>query len=138
MAVPIEETEVMEEAEEFPLEDSTLVRKKGFTGLTIIAMAGAVAILVSAAYILFSFSLPKILQSPNWLILAFRMFVLLVIGLSIPYFLGLYLISRLTTNFFDRFYNPPEGTNSRDLILSRLYGYGGFVPIRGEQLEPLP
>src|SRR5512140_2625773 len=111
MAIPIEETEMVEEAEEFPLEDSTLVRRKGMTGLTIIAIAGAIAILVSAAYILFSFSLPKILPSPNWLILAFRTFILLVIGLSIPYFIALYLISRITISFFDRFYNPPEGTN---------------------------
>lgn len=136
MAVPPDEVEFLEEEQDgFPLEDSTLVNKKGVSGLTIIAIAAAIAILVGVTYIVFSFSLPRILPDLNWFVVTVRTFILLLMGVSVPYLVVLYLISRNASTFFDRFYAPPEGTESRDLILSRLYGYGPRVPIRGEQLS---
>jgi len=135
MAGPTEETAALEETEDLRNEDRSNVVRKGPTGLTVIAIGAAIAIVVSATYILFTFSLPTILGQDNWLVMAFRTYIMLLIGLSIPYFVVLALISRITGQFFDRFYSPPEGTNARDLILSRLYGYGSMVPIRSEQLS---
>lgn len=135
MTVPLEQEELLDETEVTSTEETSSIARKGPAGLTVIAMAAAIAILLSATYIFFTFSLPRIENDVNWLVRSFQIFILLLAGLSIPYFGILYLISRLTTTFFDRLYSPPEGTQSRDLILSRLYGFGSRVPIRGEQLS---
>ncbi len=138
MAVPFDETEEVEEGEVFPIEDSSIVTKKEVSSVSIIIFSVIIAVLLSATYILFSFSLPGLLGKDIWLALTARTFVLLLIGLFIPYAIAFFFIFRFAGSFFHRFYNPPEGANPRELIVSRLYGYGPFVPIRNERLLPQP
>jgi regulator of protease activity HflC (stomatin/prohibitin superfamily) len=136
MAFTVEVEELLEEEEDLPIEENSIVTKKQVSTMSIIALSLLLAVLITTIYIFFTYSLPTILSNENWLVLTTRTIVLLAIGFSIPYGILLFLILKLTGTFFDRFYIPPEETKSRDLILSRLNGYGSRIPIRSEKLSP--
>ena len=135
MAVSMNTPAQMDKIQRIPKKAHPAAGNRGDSGFTTFATAVLIAVIISAVYISFSFIIPGQLGQEDWLIPTFRITFLLIIGLCIPYYVMYYLLSRVTGQFFQRFYNPPEGTDSKDLILARLSGYGSRIPIHSDHLE---